>query len=175
MLPTLPQQTNKPASPILSEAETIADTWSQFLPLELTIARAKQIVDFVADNDPDDPALTVLQYCLGKLDPAYRVDHMISAQQYRSKLCELKDNIYRKREFKFVSRCYTQTTNGQFNIPELDMPLLTYESVQRYLSNTPSIFSVSFQCTPEQAAADGKLYVAHGVRFDGLNFLVWSL
>jgi hypothetical protein len=171
MMPTLPQPTNKPDAPVVSEAETLAQQWSEFLPLELTLARAKQIINFVQDNEPDDPALVVLKYCLGRMDQDTRMQNGISVDLYRSKLIEMHDNIYRKQGFQFVSRVYA----SHFAIPALDMPLLTFDSVNRYLDNTPVIFSTGYRITPAEAIEKGKKYVAHGHRIDTLTFFVWSL
>lgn len=172
MMPTLPNP-NQQAKHVnlISEAESIALEWSTFLPMELTLARAKQIISFVQDNDPNDPALVVLQYCLGRLDTDTRMQNGISVDMYRQKLTEMKNNIYRKQGFQYVSRCYL----NRYAVPDLDMPLLTFDSVNRYLDNTPVIFSVGYRSTPKKAAETGKTYIAHGHRIDTLSFYVWSL
>lgn len=161
--------------PDLTEAETIADEWGRFIPLELTLERAKHVVNFVMeDSNEDDSTKTVLKFILKLMDVSTPPPTLPEQKQFRIALSRMRKIIYRKQGFQFFIAGHT--ADGAY-VPELDVPCRTFKSVQNYIHNSPYMQQVSPQAPISEddfgRTEDGALPLL--TRIDGLEMMIWKL
>jgi len=163
-----------PTSP-LTEGETFALEWSEFIPPELTPGRADQVVKFVEEKGVDDPVtIGVLKYIANLVSATPIPPGPVEQKMFRMAHAKLRRICYQKQGFSYLIAGYTLA--GAY-IPELDVPCKSFATVKSYIQFHPYVQTVA-EYVPESAEDFGR---AEGgslpllTRLDGLKMIVWQL